>query len=134
MNRMRPLLIMAFLALGALVFAACGTDPTATPRPTNTPKPVPTATPVPTPTATLAPGVPTPTPAPTATPSPPTPTPSRDMEAYFDGQTIRVTVGFSPGGGYDAFGRLFGAFAAKHFPGTPKFVVRNRIWTEPLHS
>lgn len=125
MNRMRPLLITAFLALGALVFTACGSDPTATPRPTNTPMPVPTATPVPAPTATLAPGVPTPTPRPTATPSPPTPTPSRDMEAYFDGETIRVTVGFSPGGGYDAFGRLFSAFAPKHFPGTPKFVVRN---------
>lgn len=119
MNPIRPLLITAFLALGALVFAACGSDPTATPRPTSTP------TPVPTPTATLAPGVPTPTPRPTATPRPPTPTPSRDMEAYFSDQTIRVAVGFSPGGGYDAFARLFGAFAPKHFPGTPKFVVRN---------
>jgi len=120
MNRFRPLLITAFVALGALVLAACGSDdPTVKPAPTNTP--VPEATP----TATLLPGVPTPTPAPTPTTAPPTPTPTRDMEAYFNGKTVKIVVGFSPGGGYDAFARLFGKFAVRHFPGTPKFVVQN---------
>jgi tripartite-type tricarboxylate transporter receptor subunit TctC len=57
------------------------------------------------------------------------------MEAYFDGKPIKIIVGFSPGGGYDAFGRLFGKFAPRHFPGTPKFIVMNvpgsggeRVW------
>ncbi len=116
MKLIRLTLIMAVLAVATLLLAACSSDPTATPT---------SAPPTATPTATLAPGVPTPTPAPTATAAPPTPTPSRDMEAYFDGKTIKIVVGFSPGGGYDSFARLFGKFAARHFPGTPKFVVQN---------
>ena len=48
--------LLAALAAGAMVFAACGSDPTATPLPTATP--VPTATPIP-----------TATPVPTATPA-----------------------------------------------------------------
>lgn len=117
MKLIRSTLILAVLAVATLLLAACGSDdPTATPT---------SAPPTATPTATLAPGVPTPTPAPTATPAPPTPTPSRDMEAYFDGQNVKVVVGFSPGGGYDAFARLFGKFAPRHFPGTPKFIVQN---------
>ena len=119
MKLLRLSLITAVLAVATLLLAACGSDPTATPNPTATPAP--TATP----TATLAPGVPTPTPAPTATPAPPTPTPSRDMDAYFDGKNVKIVVGFSPGGGYDAFARLFGKFAPRHFPGTPKFIVQN---------
>jgi len=47
------------------------------------------------------------------------------MVAYFDGMNVKVVVGFSPGGGYDAFARLFGKFAPRHFPGTPNFIVRN---------
>ena len=58
-------------------------------------------------------------------PGEPTPTPSRDMEAYFSGKTIKVVVGFAPGGGYDVFGRLFAKYAPKHFPGSPRFVVQN---------
>jgi tripartite-type tricarboxylate transporter receptor subunit TctC len=108
--------------MGALVFAACGSDPTATPAPTNTPLSAATATP------TLVPGEPTPTPQP-ATPTPAaataTPVPERDMAAYFDNKTITLEVGFSPGGGYDAFSRIFGKFAPKHFPGNPRFLIRN---------
>lgn len=117
MKLIRPTLLLATLLVATLVLAACGSD-----DPTPTPVP-PTQTP--TPTATLAPGVPTPTPAPTATPAPPTPTPSRDMVEYFDGKNVKIVVGFSPGGGYDAFARLFGKFAPRHFPGTPNFIVQN---------
>lgn len=76
------------------------------------------------PTPTAMPGaVPTPTSqAPTATPTPA----GRDMEAYFDGATIRLVVGFSPGGGYDTVARIFAATAAQYFPGTPRFVVVNQ--------
>jgi tripartite-type tricarboxylate transporter receptor subunit TctC len=124
MMRLRKLtLITVLMITGALVLSACGgDDPTPTPRPTATPVPQadPTATPTP-----LPPGVPTPTPRP-ATPTPaPTPTPSRDFAAYFEGKTIQLVVGFSPGGGYDTFARLFARFAPEHFPGTPRFFVRN---------
>jgi len=105
MKLIRPTLIFAALIVATLVFAACGNDPT----------PAPTAAAA-TPTAAAVPAVPAATAA---------PTPLRDMEAHFDGKTIRIVVGFSPGGGYDAFGRIFATYAARHFPGTPKFMVQN---------
>ncbi len=110
MKLIRPTLLMTALAVAMLFIAACSSDPTPTPT-----SPPPTATAAP----TVAPGEPTPTAA------PPTPTPARDMEAYFTGVNVKIAVGFSPGGGYDAFARLFAKFGPRHFPGTPKFVVRN---------
>ncbi len=116
--------------------AACGGDsPTPTPTPvppTATPTAIPTPTPLPPgvtpppPTATPTPLPPGVTPQPTATPVPPTPTPSsRDFEAHFRNRTIEVTVPYAPGGGYDTFARLFARYAPAHFPGEPRFVVRN---------
>ena len=110
---MRKLSWLIVLALGLMpILAACGSDePTATPIP---PAATATATAVaagPTPTAVR------PNPTPTATP--------RDMEAYFSGETIRVVVGFSPGGGYDTVSRIFAATASKYFPGNPRFIVAN---------
>ena len=103
----------------ALLVAACGSDPTATPVATNTPRPTSTPTP------TLAPGGQVPTPRP-ATPTPvATPTPSFDAAGFFSGKTIRINVGFAPGGGYDTIARIFGSIAPNHFPGKPRFVVSN---------
>ena len=115
-------LVVALAMINAAVFSACGSDPTATPRPTNTPAPEPTAT------ATLAPGVPTPTPAPpTPTPATPaaTPTPSFDAEAHFKGKTIRLVVGFNPGGGTDTQSRYLSSQLSKLIPGKPRIVVSN---------
>ncbi len=117
-------------AVFAVVLAACGgDDPTATP--TQPPA---------TPTATLAPGVPTPTAAP-ATPTPAaTPTPSFDAEAYFKGKTIRLMVGYNPGGGTDAQARFMSKSWAEYIPGKPRIVVtnmtpnvtqRNFVWNKP---
>ena len=50
---------------------------------------------------------------------------AQDMARHFDGKTINIIVGSSPGGGYDIISRLFAKHAAKHFPGTPSFVIRN---------
>ena len=136
--KIRAALGLLALALTALTLAACGSEdptptPTSPPAATATPTPPPAATPTPVPpgvtpepTPTPAPGV-TPPPAPTATPIPaPTPTPSdRDFEEYFRNKTITVVVGFSPGGGYDTFSRLFARFAADHVPGQPRFIVQN---------
>ena len=124
MNRLRKTAVLVLLgAVLAVVLAACGgDDPTATPRPTNTPAPEAT------PTATLLPGVPTPTPAPaTPTPAAPTatPTPSFDAEAYFKGKTIRLMVGYNPGGGTDAQGRFMSRALAKFIPGNPRMIVTN---------
>ena len=98
------------LALAALLAACGGEDPTPTPRPTNTPVP-PTATPLPTPTPTpVPPGVTPPPPTATPTPAPVEPStpvdPDFDAEAYFQGKTIRLMVGYNPGGGTDAQARF----------------------------
>jgi hypothetical protein len=121
MLRLRKTAVLALLgAVLAVVLAACGgDDPTNTPAATNTPAPEAT------PTATLLPGVPTPTPVP-ATPTPAaTPTPSFDAEAYFKGKTIRLMVGYNPGGGTDAQGRFMSRALAPFIPGNPRMIVTN---------
>jgi hypothetical protein len=117
----RYVVLMALIVALAMINAACGSDePTATPVP-------PADTPTPTaPTATPVPGAPTPTPAPTSTPQPAaTPTPSFDAEAHFKGKTIRLVVGFNPGGGTDTQSRYLSSQLPKFIPGKPRIVVSN---------
>ena len=126
--------IGALSLLLTIVLAACGgEDPTATPRPEPTATPVPEATQAPAePTATptpLPPGVTPPpaTPTPTARPTPtPLPVePGFDAEAYFKGRTIRIMVGFDPGGGTDAQARFMSRAWSEYIPGNPRLVVTN---------
>jgi tripartite-type tricarboxylate transporter receptor subunit TctC len=44
---------------------------------------------------------------------------------YYEGKTIRFIVGFSAGGGYDAYTRTVARHMGKHVPGNPAFVVEN---------
>jgi tripartite-type tricarboxylate transporter receptor subunit TctC len=44
---------------------------------------------------------------------------------FYEGKTIRMIVGFSAGGGYDAYTRLLGRHISKHIPGNPGIVVEN---------
>jgi tripartite-type tricarboxylate transporter receptor subunit TctC len=44
---------------------------------------------------------------------------------YFRGKTIRIYVGYAPGGGNDITARVFAEFFGKHVPGSPKVVVEN---------
>jgi len=46
-------------------------------------------------------------------------------EPYFAGKTIRLLVGFSPGGGTDLQARYFAANWPKFIPGRPRLVVTN---------
>jgi tripartite-type tricarboxylate transporter receptor subunit TctC len=85
------------------------------------------------PTATTAPAKPaaaTSTPAPAAA----TPTPAAAQAAATDDQavanfyrnnTVKIVVGFSPGGGYDLYARLIGKYLGKYIPGNPTVVVEN---------
>ena len=43
----------------------------------------------------------------------------------FAGKTITMTVGYAPGGGVDAMGRLIAQYMAKRLPGAPTIIVRN---------
>lgn len=44
---------------------------------------------------------------------------------FFSGQTVRLLVGFSAGGGYDTYGRAIARHIGKHIPGNPEVVVEN---------
>jgi tripartite-type tricarboxylate transporter receptor subunit TctC len=46
-------------------------------------------------------------------------------EPFYKGKTIRVLVGFSPGGTYDLWARLIAQHMGKHIPGNPGIVVQN---------
>jgi tripartite-type tricarboxylate transporter receptor subunit TctC len=44
---------------------------------------------------------------------------------FFKGRTIRIVVGFGPGGGYDLYARLLARHLPAHIPGAPGVVVEN---------
>ena len=50
---------------------------------------------------------------------------SYSQEPFFKGKAIRLIVGFSAGGGFDAYSRALSRHMGKHIPGTPTIVVEN---------
>ncbi len=139
MNSMKRLAAIGALSVtAALALAACGgEDPTPTPRPAATATPTPEAMmeATPTPDAMME-ATPTPDAMTEATPTPDammeaTPTPDAmtdpdfDAEAYFGGKTIRLMVGFNPGGGTDAQARFMSRAWSEFIPGNPRLIVTN---------
>jgi tripartite-type tricarboxylate transporter receptor subunit TctC len=45
---------------------------------------------------------------------------------FYRGKTMRIIVGFTPGGTYDSFARLSANYLPKYLPGSPTVVVENR--------
>jgi len=45
--------------------------------------------------------------------------------SFYEGKTLRITVGFSAGGGFDLWARLFSRHIGRHVPGNPTVVVEN---------
>ncbi|MEA2984065.1 MAG: hypothetical protein QOD94_319 [Alphaproteobacteria bacterium] len=45
--------------------------------------------------------------------------------SFFQGKTVTMIIGFAPGGGTDAYGRLVAQFMEKYLPGSPSVVPRN---------
>jgi len=43
----------------------------------------------------------------------------------FRGKTVRIIVGTTPGGGFDAYARLLAAHIARHIDGNPSVIVQN---------
>jgi tripartite-type tricarboxylate transporter receptor subunit TctC len=56
------------------------------------------------------------------------------QEPFYKGKTIRVIVGFSAGGGYDAYARLIARHMTRHIPGNPTIVVDNMAGAGSLIS
>jgi len=46
-------------------------------------------------------------------------------EPYYKGKTIRIIVGFTPGGFYDRWSRLLARYVPKYIPGNPEMIVQN---------
>lgn len=44
---------------------------------------------------------------------------------FYQGKTVRIVVGFSAGGGYDAYSRLISRHLAQYIPGQPTIIVDN---------
>jgi tripartite-type tricarboxylate transporter receptor subunit TctC len=44
---------------------------------------------------------------------------------FYRGKTMRVIIGYGPGGGYDIYGRLAAEFLGRHIPGNPTIVAVN---------
>jgi len=46
-------------------------------------------------------------------------------ESFYHGRTVRIVVGFTPGGFYDRWARMLSRYMPKYIPGNPNFVVQN---------
>ncbi|HKA81560.1 MAG TPA: hypothetical protein VKD43_16095, partial [Xanthobacteraceae bacterium] len=46
-------------------------------------------------------------------------------EDFYKGKTVSLVIGYSVGGGYDAYGRLVARHLGKHIPGNPGVVAQN---------
>ena len=51
--------------------------------------------------------------------------PGQAQTPFYEGKTVRIVVGFSPGAAYDVWARLMAHHWSKYIPGSPTFVVQN---------
>src|SRR5680860_8996 len=49
----------------------------------------------------------------------------QDQADFYEGRTVQLMIGYSAGGGYDAYGRTLARHLGKHIPGNPNVVVKN---------
>ncbi|HYY87667.1 MAG TPA: hypothetical protein VFA49_02645, partial [Chloroflexota bacterium] len=104
------------LVFAALLLAACA--PSASPAPTA---PAGAAKPTSPPQPATAPPA---TAAPQAT-SAASAAAGGQVADFYRGKTIRIVVGFSPGGGFDTYARAISRYLGKYVPGNPVIVVEN---------
>jgi tripartite-type tricarboxylate transporter receptor subunit TctC len=52
-------------------------------------------------------------------------TPAAAQAPSLAGKTVTMLIGFGPGGGYDAWGRVLARHIGRHLPGTPNVVPQN---------
>jgi tripartite-type tricarboxylate transporter receptor subunit TctC len=50
---------------------------------------------------------------------------ANDVPEFYKGRQVSVVVGYSPGGGYDVYGRLVARHLGRHIPGNPNVIVQN---------
>jgi tripartite-type tricarboxylate transporter receptor subunit TctC len=54
-----------------------------------------------------------------------TPVQAQSVEEFYTGKTITLSIGFTPAGGYDLYGRLVARHLGKHIPGKPNIIAQN---------
>ncbi len=47
------------------------------------------------------------------------------VEDFYRGKTMRMMIGYGPGGGYDLYARLVAEFLPRHLPGNPTIIPQN---------
>ena len=50
---------------------------------------------------------------------------AQSVEEFYAGKTITLSIGFTPAGGYDLYGRLVARHLGKHIPGKPNIIAQN---------
>src|SRR4249919_4146640 len=53
------------------------------------------------------------------------PTQAEPVADFYRSKTLRMLIGYGPGGGYDIYGRLVAEFLPQHLPGRPTIVTQN---------
>src|SRR5881396_3205583 len=53
------------------------------------------------------------------------PAQAQGIAEFYRGKTLRMLVGYGPGGGYDIYGRLVAEFLPRHLPGNPTIITQN---------
>jgi tripartite-type tricarboxylate transporter receptor subunit TctC len=51
--------------------------------------------------------------------------PADPIADFYAGKTLRMLIGYGPGGGYDLYGRLVAEFLPKYLPGHPQILAEN---------
>lgn len=60
-----------------------------------------------------------------ATLFPAAPARAQPVADFYRSKTLRMLIGYGPGGGYDIYGRLVAEFLPRHLPGNPTIVAQN---------
>jgi tripartite-type tricarboxylate transporter receptor subunit TctC len=50
---------------------------------------------------------------------------AQSIADFYHGKTLRMLIGYGPGGGYDLYARLVAEFLPKHLPGNPTILPQN---------
>lgn len=58
----------------------------------------------------------------------------QDAESFYKGKTLRIVVGFSPGGGFDLYARTLARHYGAYLPGHPDVIVNNMPGASSLKS
>jgi tripartite-type tricarboxylate transporter receptor subunit TctC len=64
----------------------------------------------------------------------PAPAHPEPVVGFYRGRSITLVIGYSAGGGYDAYGRVLARHLGKHIPGNPAIVAQNMPGAGSLRS